>query len=107
MDVLWAHLSDMSSLATGESRFPLLSTVARLVLVIPHSNAGEERVFSLINKNKTSSRPSLALHGTLSLIIQVKMATPDHCPTFEPPKEVPTKAEKATWEYSKRHSSKP
>ena len=58
-----------------ESRFPLLSTVARLVLVIPHSNAGEERVFSLINKNKTSSRPSLALDGTLSLIIQVKMAS--------------------------------
>ena len=36
MDVVWAHLSGMSSLATGEPRFPLLSTVARLVLVIPH-----------------------------------------------------------------------
>ena len=106
MDVVWAHLGGMSSMATSEPRFPLLSTVARLVFVIPYSNAGEERIFSLINKNKTSSTPSLALDGTLSSIVQVKLAAPDHWPTFEPLKEMLTKAKKATWEYNKRHSSK-
>ena len=34
MDIVWAHLSGMSSLATGKSRFPLLSPVARLAFVI-------------------------------------------------------------------------
>ena len=106
MDVVWAHLSGMSSLATGEPRFTLLSTVAKLVIVVSHSNAGEERVFSLINKNKTSFRPNLVLDGTLSSIAQVKLAAPDHCPTFEPPKRVLNKAKKGTWEYNKEHSSK-
>ena len=35
MDIVWGHLSGMSSLATGKPRFQLLSPVARLVLVIP------------------------------------------------------------------------
>ena len=34
-------------------------------MTIPHSNAGKERIFSLVNKNKTPSRSSLALDGTL------------------------------------------
>ena len=101
MDFIWVHLNGMSSLATGEPRFPLLSTVARLVLVIPHSNAGEERVFSLTNKKKPSFRPSLTLDGTLSSVVQIKLAAP------EPPKEMFTKVKKATWEYNERYSSKP
>ena len=95
IDVVWSHLCGMSSLATGEPRFLLLSTVARLVLVITHSNADEERVSSLINKNKTYFRPSLALDGTLSSIVQVKLAAPDQCSIFEPLKEVLTKDKKS------------
>ena len=82
-DVLWAHLSGMSYLAPAEPRFALLSTVARLIFVIPHSNTSEERVFSLINKNKTSFRPILVLDRTLSSIVQVKLVAPDHSPTTE------------------------
>ena len=37
----------------GRKRFPILSKVALLVLTIPHSNAGEERVSSMIKKNLT------------------------------------------------------
>ena len=44
-----------------------------MVLVIHHSNASEEMVFSMVRKNKTSLRPSLALDGTLSSIISVKL----------------------------------
>lgn len=36
---------------------------------IPHS---DERIFSLINKNKTSSRSSLRLDATLSALVIVK-----------------------------------
>ena len=41
-------------------------------MTIPHSNAGEERIFSLSNKNKTPSRSSLNLDGSLSSLISVK-----------------------------------
>ena len=41
-------------------------------MTIPHSNAGEERIFSLINKNKTPSRISLNLDGSLSSLITFK-----------------------------------
>ena len=46
--------------------FERLSAVAMLILVIPQSNA-EERVFSMVRKNKTAFRPSLDPKGTLSL----------------------------------------
>ena len=55
-------------------KFKYLSMVAKLVLCIPHSKAGEERVFNLIKLNKTPSRNSLNLNGTLSSIVQVKLA---------------------------------
>ena len=43
MDIIWHHISSMKA-ADGSLRFPQLSCVAKLVLVIPHSNAQEERV---------------------------------------------------------------
>ena len=48
------------------------SKIAKVVLFIPHSNAGEERVFSLIRKDKTQFRPNLSLDKTLSSILTVK-----------------------------------
>ena len=41
--------------------FLVLTTVAKLIFVIPHSNAEEEYVFSLVRKNKTCFRPNLDL----------------------------------------------
>jgi hypothetical protein len=39
MDVIWGYL---------KSKLPLLGEIAPSILMIPHSNAGEERVFSTI-----------------------------------------------------------
>ena len=47
MDMIWGSLQE---------KLPNLSRVALAVLTIPHSNAGEERVFSMIRKNKTDFR---------------------------------------------------
>ena len=66
MDMIWSHISTMKS-SDGSYLYSRLATVALLVLVIPHSNAEEERVFTLITKNKPSFRPSLKLDGTLSV----------------------------------------
>ena len=41
-------------------------------MTIPHSNAGEERIFSLINKNKTPSRSYLHLDDTLSSLVTIE-----------------------------------
>ena len=57
VDVIWNFIHCMKR-PDGQSQFPRLSRIALLVLTIPHSNATEERVFSLIRKNKTAFRPT-------------------------------------------------
>ena len=105
MDVLWHYLSTLKA-ADNSFRFPRLTSVAKLVLTIPHSNAQEERLFSMVRKNKTAFRPSLDPKGTLSSILAIKLAAkePAHC--FEPTKAVLSRAKAATWEYNKAHSRK-
>jgi hypothetical protein len=74
--------------------------VAKTVLILPHSNAGEERVFSMIRKNKTAFCGSLAVNGTLSSLMTIKLA---NFHQFEPPVEVLTSAKKATRNYNLLH----
>lgn len=106
MDIVWAHLSMMKS-PDGTVRFMKLANVACLVLVIPHSNAQEERVFSKVRKNKTAFRPNLHLDGTLSSILSVKLANPvPPCHEYEPPVAVIESAKKATMEYNRAHKTK-
>lgn len=105
MDIIWNHLSSMKA-PDGTLRFHRLCQIAKLVMVIPHSNAQEERVFSMVRKNKTSFRPSLDPKGTLSSILTVKLASTCDAHSYEPSKEVLRKAKSATWEYNKAHSKK-
>ena len=51
MDVLWPHMQAMRS-ADGKLKFSKLANVAPLVLTLPHSNAAEERVFSMVMKTR-------------------------------------------------------
>ena len=106
MDVLWAYLSTVKDDTTDQPTFSLLSKVAKLVLTLPHSNADEERVFSLIRQNKTDFRSSLGLDGTLSSILTIKMSCNEPCYKFEPSADVIKQSKKATWSYNQAHSSK-
>ena len=65
----------------GTGRFTRLSLIAMLILVIPHSNAEEEHVFSMVCKNKTAFRANLYPKGMLSSIFTIKLANsqPAHC----------------------------
>jgi len=72
----------------GKFLFKKLAKIALLVLTLPHSNAQEERVFSMVTKNKIKFRPSLRLDGTLSSILTIKLANEKSCYAFEPPQEV-------------------
>ena len=105
LDLIWHHLSTMKA-PDGTLRFNRLCQIAKLVMVIPHSNAQEERVFSMIRKNKTSFRPSLDPKATLSSILTIKLASTGDSHSYEPSQEVLRKAKSATWEYNKAHSKK-
>jgi len=105
MDIIWSYLSGARTM-DGKFLFKKLAKIALLVLTLPHSNAQEERVFSMVTKNKTKFRPSLGLDGTLSSILTIKLANEKPCFAFEPPQEVLDTAKKATVEYNKAHSSK-
>ena len=107
IDVIWAFLTKMKSADGCRQRFANLARIAQLVLVLPHSNAGEERIFSLVRLNKTSYRSSLSLDGTLSSILTIKTHIPDSFIKFDPPKEMLEKAKKATTEYNKKHRKEP
>ena len=100
MDVIWGYLSSLK-LGNGSHNFGGISDVAKTVLILPHSNAGEERVFSLIRKNKTAFRPSLQVDGTLASLLTIKMANKES--SFEPPADLLSSAKKATWNYNKEH----
>ena len=103
MDVIWNFLSTMKS-GDGRKKFSRLSKIAKLILVIPHSNAEEERVFSMVRKNKTPFRPNLDIERTLSSLLTVKLATNEPCHAYTPPDTVINRASKVTWEYNKQHS---
>ena len=77
--------------------------VAWFVLTIPHSNAGIERLFSLVNKNKTESseRNTLDIEGSLSSILTVKLERPESkekCYLYKPDKELLQNTKKAAIE---------
>ena len=67
MDILWQYVSTMKT-PDHMPRFLMLAKVAMLVLIIPHSNAEEERVFSMVRTKQdllpTKSRPKKAKSAT-------------------------------------------
>ena len=77
VDVLSYYLSQIKIAGTSLSRFKLLPRIASIVLVIPHSNADQERLFSIVHKNKRYSGSSLKLDGTLSSIPSMKTHYPE------------------------------
>ena len=102
-DIVWGHLQEMTT-PDGRKRFPRLSKIALLVLTIPHSNAGEERVFTMIKKNLTASRSCLDQEETLGSIMTIKMESLNSPGGIELPPNVLKGAKSATRQYNKAHS---
>ena len=69
-DVAW-HLISQLRYGDGKPKFLKLATVILGVLVIPHSNASSERVFSCVRKNRTEFRPNLS-ESTLECLLVEK-----------------------------------
>ncbi|CAL8234029.1 unnamed protein product [Boreogadus saida] len=68
-------------------------------------NTDAERVFSVVGLNKTKTRNSLALDGTLSSTMTIKMADLEPCFKWEPPSDVLKASKKATGQYNRAHRS--
>lgn len=76
VDILQWYIGHMKQPGSSGKRFEHLTRIAEAVLVIPHSNAEEEGLFSIVRKNKTDSRSCLGLDGTLSNILAMRLAYP-------------------------------
>uniref|UniRef100_H2ZRI2 HAT C-terminal dimerisation domain-containing protein n=1 Tax=Latimeria chalumnae TaxID=7897 RepID=H2ZRI2_LATCH len=53
IDKLWHQVSQLTELATGQQQFRLLSQLAKYALILPHSNAFCESIFSMVRKHTT------------------------------------------------------
>ena len=71
------------------------------MLVLPHSNALEEIIFSMVKKK--TFRASMDFK-TLGSILTVKLANPNAA-KFKTDKTLLRSVKSATWEYNKKHSS--
>ena len=59
IDKVWSAIG-MLEQADGAKKFNLLFEVVKYIIVLPHSNAEDERIFSTVKKNKTTFRPNLS-----------------------------------------------
>ena len=58
----------------------LFSEIPLWVSVVSQSNAGEERIFSMVRKNTTVFRSRLQLDGSLNSIVRTKMSIQESLP---------------------------
>ena len=101
IDIIWANL---------RNNLPTLANVVLQVLTIPHSNAAEELVFSMINTNKTQFRSILDPGKSLNSIMLLKMNSPEGlvpCHNVKFSEELLRKCKSACMHYNKEHSSLP
>lgn len=89
VDLFWNFMRSKNLPGSNIAQFELLRNVAIAVLTIPH-------------KNKTPSRSSLDLSGTLSSIVTIKTHIENPL-QWQPSPTILDKAKKATSTYNKQH----
>ena len=97
-DVNW-HLIRQLRHDDGKPQFGKLAAVIMGILVIPHSNASSERVFSCVRKNRTEFRPNLS-ESTLEYLLVEKtsmFASGDVCYKQKYSKQLLRKPKSATY----------
>lgn len=104
IDQMWHHLGSLQG--CDGLRFNLVFEVMKYILLLPHSNAEEERIFSMITKNKTKFRASLSNKTTLPSILSSKVNcfSDTNCYKFQPSKTLLESAKKAAMKYNTDHS---
>ena len=80
LDYFWASVGDLPKPAgeIGKKRFGHLTGFCKALLVLPHSTADPERLFSMISKVETSQRSSL-IPSVIRDILSVKINYDQEC----------------------------
>lgn len=65
----------------GNARFPNLTSLAKCLLALPHSNADTERVFSIVRKIMTDYRTEME-QSTLCALLACKLNVTHHASSF-------------------------
>ncbi|KAK6466623.1 hypothetical protein HHUSO_G36086, partial [Huso huso] len=80
--------------------------ILRLYQALVSCFKSNKRVFSMIGLNKTDIRNALALEGTLSSIMTIKMSGMEpNCFKYEPPAEVIKASKSAASSYNREHAA--
>ena len=82
VDTYWHAIGQLKD-TDAKVRYPLLTRLAKSVLIIPHGNADVERMFSHLGLNKTKLRNSLGA-DTLTALLQLQCNIKEPCFTFKP-----------------------
>lgn len=93
IDEYWYKVSVVTDI-TGDLKYPLVSKLAKAILIIPHGNADIERMFSRVGLNKTKLRNSLSTE-TLSALLCLQFNVTEPCFDFKPTKEMVEKSRNA------------
>ena len=79
LDYFWAAVAEVHSVTDSETcRFGTLARLAKILLVLPHSNADPERLFSKVRKIETDQRKLLDV-STLCDLLSVKLNNDNPC----------------------------
>ena len=79
LEEFWAKMGQLTArVQSNIKRFSHLSKFCKLLLVLPHSTAAPERLFSMVGKIETSQRGSL-LPSTVCKLLSVKMNSDEPC----------------------------
>ena len=93
VDAYWNEVGQVRDI-TGHQRFPLLTRLAKAILVIPHGNADVERSFSKMGLNKTKLRNKLSV-DTMNALLQVQCNHNEPCYAFKPSAQMLTRCKNA------------
>ena len=104
IDHFWAAMAEVKSVTNLEVyRFGTLSSFAQVLLVLPHSNADPERLFSMVRKIETEARGNLDPSTVCDLLsVKINNDTPCYSNSHLINDSMLQKAKKATTESLKK-----
>lgn len=104
IDAVWSHIGSMKNSDTS-FKYDKISKVMLAVLLVPHSNAECERIFSVVKKNKTAFRSSLSNKTVQN--ISVLKSTSSECYNRSYSEDFLKRAKRATTQHLQSQKEKP
>ena len=84
VDRFWSAMAEVRSVTDSETfRYSVLSKLAKILLILPHSNADPERLFSMVRKIETDQRKQLD-PSTVCDLLSVKINNDNPCYSNQP-----------------------